>query len=138
MKYLLDTNVISELIAREPEPQVVAWVDSLDPNFVYLSVITIGEISQGIAKLPPSKRQETLVEWLHNELLIQFRGHILDIDTAVMLTWGQLTAKAKRTLPAIDSLLAAVALHHDCALVTRNEKDFADTGLVVINPWDTE
>ncbi len=135
MKYLLGTNVISELVAREPDPDVVAWVDDLDPSFVYLSVITIGEIKRGVARLPDSQRRQELHHWLHHDLLLQFGDRILAMNTAVMLTWGELTAQTGRTLPAIDSLLAATALHHDCVLVTRNEKDFAGTGLTVINPW---
>ncbi len=64
MKYLLDTNVVSELVARRPDPRVIQWIDSLDPNSVYLSAITIGELRKGVEKLPPSPRQEALHVWL--------------------------------------------------------------------------
>jgi toxin FitB len=96
MKYLLDTNVISELIARRPNQAVLDWLDALDPNTVYLSVITIGEIKRGIEKLPDSNRQRELREWLEDQLLVRFAGHILAVDTAVMLTWGELTAELDR------------------------------------------
>jgi len=66
MNYVLDTNVISELIARQPNTQVVEWLDNLDPNTVYLTVITIGEIRKGIEKLPPSKRKTTVEAWLES------------------------------------------------------------------------
>lgn len=138
MNYLFDTNVISELVAREPNPQVVQWIDSLDPATVYLSVITIGELRRGIEKLPDSKRRDTLRDWLDDDLLVRFSGRILVLDVAVMLTWGALTVRLERAgkpLPAIDSLIAALALHHNCGLVTRNEADFKDTGVTVINPW---
>lgn len=138
MKYLLDTNVVSELASRRPDQRVVDWIDGLDPTFIYLSVITIGELSKGIAKLPPSRRKEELAEWLHGDLLTRFSSRILTLDTAVMLAWGELVARLDQKgqpLPAIDSLITAIALRHDCALVTRNEKDFAETGALTINPW---
>lgn len=70
--------------------------------------------------------------------MLRFKGRILPLDAGVMLTWGELTArleKAGRTLPAIDSLVPALALHHQLHLVTRNEKDFLGTGVQIINPW---
>ena len=139
MSYLLDTCVISELIAKRPNPQVVAWVDGLDDEQVYLSVITLGEIKQGIEKLPDSRRKMQLNQWLEEELLARFHGRIAGIDTEVMLTWGELVARMEahgRTLPAMDALIAAMALHGDFALVTRNVRDFEGTGVTVINPWE--
>ncbi len=138
MKYLLDTNVISELIAKQPDPRVISWVDSLHPESVYLSVITVGEIRKGIEKLPPSTRKNTLDMWLNDDLLTRFTGQILTLDTAVMLTWGSLTGQLEQTgrsLPGLDSLIAALAIHHGCVLATRNEADFLGTGVIVINPW---
>jgi len=138
MKYLLDTNVISELVAKQPNARVVEWLDGLDPNSVYLSVITIGELAKGIEKLPNSKRKNTLRDWPHDDLLVRFSGHILVLDVDVLLKWGELTTRSERIgklLPAIDSLIAALALHHNCTLVTRNEDDFKDTGISIVNPW---
>jgi tRNA(fMet)-specific endonuclease VapC len=138
MKYLLDTNVISELVAKNPNQRVVQWIDSLDPSSVYLSVITIGELRKGIERLPDSQRKDTLRNWLNDELLVRFGGRILALDIDVMLTWGELTARlqqAGKPLPAMDSLIAALALHHNCSLVTRNEDDFKDTGIAIVNPW---
>jgi tRNA(fMet)-specific endonuclease VapC len=138
MKYLLDTNVISELVAKSPNPRVLKWIDALDPNSVYLSVVTIGELRKGIEKLPESYRKYSLRDWLRDDLLIRFRGRILSLDVDVMLTWGELTGRLQRvgrTLPAVDSLIAALALHHDCSLVTRNEDDFKAAGISIVNPW---
>ncbi len=138
MKYLFDTNVISELVARRPNPRVIKWIDSLDPDCVYLSVITIGEIRKGIEKLPDSKRKDQLQRWLSEDLLLRFGGHLLELDVEVMLTWGELTGrleKAGRPLSAIDSLIAAQAIHHACELATRNEDDFRGTGVTIVNPW---
>jgi predicted nucleic acid-binding protein len=138
MNYLLDTNVISELVAKHPNPRVVNWIDRLDPNHVFLSVITIGELRKGIEKLPDSPQKAALRDWLITDLLIRFSGRILALDIEVMLTWGTLTGQLERIgrpLSAIDSLIAALALQHSYILVTRNEHDFKDTGIVLINPW---
>ncbi len=138
VKYLLDTNVISELVTKQPNQQVVRWIDALDADSVYLSAITIGELSKGIERLPDSSRKETLRAWLNDDLLVRFAGRVLSLDVDAMLTWGRLTAQVEfigRRLPAIDSLIAALAIHHNCSLVTRNEHDFNDTGVTLINPW---
>lgn len=138
MNYLLDTNVISELIAARPDVGVAQWVDSLEPSSVYLSVITIGELRKGIEKLPDSKRKTTLCDWLNNDLLSRFRNRILSLDVEVMLTWGVLAGRREREgkpLAAMDSMIAALALHHQCCLVTRNEADFRETGVRIVNPW---
>ncbi len=139
MRYLLDTCVISELVAREPDPGVVRWVDSVDEETLFLSSITIGEIKKGIEKLVASDRRKVLAEWLEDELLVRFKDKVLPIDTAVMLVWGKLVAdleKQGKTMPAIDSLLAATALQGGLTLVTRNEGDFANCSTAVVNPWE--
>lgn len=138
MNYLLDTNVISELVARQPSQKVMDWIDTMPDERIYLSVITIGELKKGIEKLPATQRKERLRDWLNEELLVRFAGRILPIDTAVMLIWGQFTATLEqrgRKLPAMDSLIAALALKSGFTLVTRNEVDFVDTGITVLNPW---
>jgi toxin FitB len=138
MTFLLDTCVISELVARQPNPAVVQWVDSVDEDKLFLSAITIGEIKRGIEKLADSTRKRLLQEWLEDDLFIRFRDKILPIDTAVMLVWGQLAAdleKQGERMPAIDSLIAATCLQRRLDLVTRNEGGFAHSGVTVINPW---
>lgn len=139
MKYLLDTNIISELISRQPTAHVTEWIDSLDLNSVYLSVLTVGEIRKGIARLSSSKRKESLTYWLTDDLMIRFSDHILPLDVGVMLLWGQLTGELAAqgvNLPFADSLIGATALHHQCILVTRNEADFRHIGVTVVNPWN--
>ncbi|MCG2739835.1 MAG: type II toxin-antitoxin system VapC family toxin [Syntrophaceae bacterium] len=139
MKYILDTCAISELVAKQPNPKVVEYVDSLDPDDVYLSVVTIGEISKGIEKLPKSKRKQELHTWLKEDLLVRFDGKIIPLDTDVLLEWGLLTARLEssgKTLPAMDSLIAATVLARTLILITRNVDDFEDTGVEIINPWE--
>lgn len=138
MKYLLDTCVISELISKKPNPKVVEFVDLLDPEDVYLSVITIGEITKGIERLPKSARKTNLQNWLRDDLLIRFEGNILALDTDVLMEWGRLTAKLEsvgKTMPAIDSLIAATVLTKKMALITRNVSDFEETDIEILNPW---
>lgn len=139
MNYLLDTNIISELLARHPNARVLEWIDTLDAQHVFLSVITIGELRKGIEKLPASVRKDALFDWLTTDLVARFSGRILPLGMDVMLTWGRLTGQLEqigRPLLAIDSLIAALALHHSYTLVTRNEADFKDTGVAIINPWN--
>jgi predicted nucleic acid-binding protein len=138
MNYILDTNVISELIAREPTRNVTDWLDSIDPESVFLSVITIGELKKGIEKLTASKRKQTLDSWLEEDLLVRFRDRILPLDIPVLLTWGRLVADLERAgnpLPAIDSLLAATAAQTGFTLATRNAGHFRPAGITVFNPW---
>lgn len=138
MRYLLDTCVISELAAKQPNDRVVQWIDSADPDAIYLSVITIGEIQKGIEKLPTSRRRRALQDWLNDELLVRFENRLVTLDVDVLLTWGRLIARlesAGTVLPAMDSLLAATALHGNLVLVTRNEADFVRTGVKLQNPW---
>jgi toxin FitB len=136
--FLLDTNVISELVKAKPEVKVTTWVDSTNENMLYLSVLTLGEIRKGIASLPDAFRRASLEAWLNTDLVLRFRDRILPVDRAVADRWGQIAAKAsarKSALPVIDGLLAATALHHNLTLATRNTKDIAATGVSTINPW---
>ncbi len=136
MSYLLDTNVISELARTNSNRNVVAWVDSLPSEALYLSVLSLGEIRKGIEKLTKGKRKERLTLWLEHDLPLWFGDRFLPIDAATADRWGLLTAQATRSIPAIDSLLAATALTHGLTLATRNVKDFDFPGLNVVNPWD--
>jgi tRNA(fMet)-specific endonuclease VapC len=138
MKYLLDTCVISELVAKQPNLHVLEWIDSIDADGVYISVITVGEITKGIEKLPNSKRKQELSDWLENELLIRFQDNLIELDVNILIKWGKLNAQLEisgQRAPAIDSLIAATALEHELILVTRNETDFTGTGVEILNPW---
>lgn len=135
MTYLIDTNVLSELRRREPDPRVAAWIEARPRQLQYLSVLTLGEIRKGIERLENSSRRTELLDWLEMELPRWFAGRLLDVDAATAHRWGRLTAVAGRPLPAIDGLLAATALHRDLTLVTRNTRDFEGLGVRLINPW---
>ena len=116
----------------------MGWIDGIDSETVHLSVITIGEIRKGIEKLPDSKRKSMLQEWLEGELFVRFSGRILPIDLDVILVWGSMVGRLELSgikMAAMDSLVAAIALHGNLRLVTRNEDDFKHAGIHIVNPW---
>ncbi|MHB1359552.1 MAG: PIN domain-containing protein [Rhodocyclaceae bacterium] len=135
MSYLIDTNVLSELRRKSPDPGVADWFSQRPPTTLHLSVLTLGEIRKGIEGVGDAVRRQSLIDWLETDLPTFFTGRILSVDGAVADRWGRLIVAAGRPLPAIDSLLAATALEHDLVLVTRNIKDFAGLPVQVFNPW---
>lgn len=96
MTYLLDTCLISETITKQPNQQVLNWLDAQPPETLYLSVITIGEIAKGINKLPISKRKESLTKWFNESLPHRFENRILGLDVATMVLWGNLVAELEQ------------------------------------------
>lgn len=137
MNYLIDTNVISELVNHKPNLQVTHWFQCIPIQTIFLSVLTTGEIRKGIEKVKDLKRKKKLLMWLEQDLPTLFHSRILDISIEVADRWGRLQAEVKRTLPAIDSLIAATALHHDMTLVTRNTAGFMHCpGIQCFNPWE--
>ena len=136
--FLLDTNVISELLRPRPEPRVHGWVDATDDEILFLSVITLGEIRKGVAGLAPGRKRATLDAWLTYDLRDWFDGRILPVDTAVADRWGTILAECRKRgtpSPVIDGLLAATAWRHDLTVVTRNTAHFVAAGVSVFNPW---
>ena len=135
MSYLLDTNIISETIRRNPSKTVISWLDKIPGEALFVSVLTLGEIRKGIEILADRKRREKLRLWLEHELPAWFEARVLPVDLAVADRWGRLLEEIGRPVPTIDTLLAATALHHELRLVTRNDRDFDYPGLDVINPF---
>jgi predicted nucleic acid-binding protein len=136
--FLLDTNVISELVKPKPEPKVTAWIDATDEDRLFLSVLTLGEIRKGVVLLPRSARRTALDVWLSEELLFRFSDRILGVDLEVADRWGHLaglTGAKGVQLSVIDGLLAATAIQHNLTLVTRDTSDVAATGVSLFNPW---
>ena len=135
MSYLVDTNIVAELARREPDPCVVAWFRKVPDAALHLSVLTLGELRTGVESLADARGKERLRVWLEHDLAGWFGDRLLPVSVAVADQWGRLLAHAGRPIPAIDSLLAATAVHHELRMVTRNEEDFSFPGLVVVNPW---
>lgn len=137
--FLLDTNCVSELVRKRPEPRVIEWMDAVDERLLYLSVLTLGEIRKGVAALPQNSRRSQLETWLEVDLHARFSGRILSIDAPIADRWGLLTAEAKRKgrqISSVDGLLAATAMHHNLTIVSRNIDDFTSTPAIVLNPWE--
>ena len=130
--FLLDTCVWSA--ARRGDRKAVAWLRRTDSGALYVSVITLGEIMNGIAlkEQRDPKAADVLRDWLHR-LQREYADRTLPVDADVALEWGRLAARRPR--PMADALIAATALVHRKVVVTRNVDDFADAGVEVINPW---
>ncbi|MFE6645274.1 type II toxin-antitoxin system VapC family toxin [Nocardioides sp. NPDC057772] len=138
MRYLIDTNVVSELRKKRPDPAVIEWVNGLGPDEVHLSVLTVGELRAGAARLAARGDEiaaQALTVWIEG-LVEQYDDQVLPVTAAVADRWGELNSV--RPLPAVDSLLAATALEHGLTVSTRNAKDFASTGVDVYNPFSVE
>jgi toxin FitB len=135
VSFLLDTNVVSEIARPRPERAVLAWFEAAADSQLHLSVLSLGEIRKGVDRLPAGARRTRLTTWLEGELPTWFGARLLPIDASVTDRWGRLLAASGRSLPAIDSLLAATALVHGLALVTRNVTGFEIANLEVVDPW---
>ena len=138
MRYLLDTNALSETAKPAPDRTYAAWAGSQDARDFAVSVVTFGEVKKGIELLPRSRRREVLEDWLATAAERDFPGRVLAVSTEVALEWGRLSAEGQRrgrVLPPVDGFILATAAVHRLVLITRNERDFADRGVPVLNPW---
>ena len=138
MPFLLDTCAISELAAQVPDQRAVDRILSLPRDELFLSVIVVGELHAGIEQMPPSKRKDFLRSWFTDHVLTLYADRTHGIDAPTAIRWGALTSETrKRGLPMqiSDALIAATALVHDLTVVTRNDADFAPSGVKVFNPW---
>ena len=138
MSYLLDTNVVSESEQLTPHPSVISWLAARDESDVYLSALTVGEIRRGIEMLDSGKKRTHLRNWLEG-IRATFAGRILPITESTFAVWGTMFASFEKKglkRPMFDSLLEATALEHDLILVTRNVRNFRDTSITILNPWE--
>jgi predicted nucleic acid-binding protein len=139
--FLADTNAISEYARPNPDPGVMVWFEQAAPETLFVSVITLGELTIGVENLPAGRRRSDLESWLAKGLPAWFAANLLPINGSIAHLWGRLTIQAKRAgtpLSMADGLIAATALEHDLTLVTRNVKDFAGLGVAVFNPWQPQ
>lgn len=139
MNYLLDTCVLSELLKRRPERSVTGWISSVPEINLFLSILTLGEIYKGIAKLYPGDKKEKLVEWVEHDLKTRFEGRIVNLNEEIVKTWGDITGEAERRgkkWPVLDSLLASTALANHMVFVTRNIHHVEELGVKVLDPWE--
>lgn len=135
MTYLLDTNVLSETRRRHPAAGVADWIAATPSDRLHVSVLTLGEIEHGIARVRgrgDSRQASALERWLR-DVEIGFEGRILSITLPVAAAWGR--QQFAQPLPAIDAFIAATARAHGMTVVTRNVKDFELAGVQVLNPF---
>ena len=136
MKYLLDTNVISELQKSNCDQRVKDFIEKIAPEDIFICALSIGEICYGVERLPAGKKKHDLAIWLYTALYEWFGERIISLDTDTMEEWGRIRAHAGRTMPIADMLIASAAITHHLSLVTRNTKDFDGIeGINIINPW---
>jgi toxin FitB len=138
MRFLLDTNILSEAFKRSPQPRVLTWLSQQMQLDLYISVLTIGELTMGFELAMPGTRRDALQLWATQELPRRFAGRLLPVTEAVAHEWGRMSAQGRATgreLPVVDGLLLATARTHDLTFVTRNERDCADRDVRILNPW---
>lgn len=135
MKYLLDTNVVSEIRRPRAAPQVVAWARSVPPGSTFISVLVLGEVRAGIERLRQRDPAQATVyhDWLEN-LRQMFAGRTIPVDGEIAEVWGSLNATDP--IATIDGLMAATARVRGMTLVTRNVEHVDRPGVRVLNPWE--
>ena len=140
MRFLLDTNVLSELRkhgAGRADPSVVRWAGRRDVNDMYLSVLTVQEIAFGVRRLDrrDPRQAGVLRSWLHGDILVTYVGRILPVDTEIALEAARVLADASTSLG--DAFIAATALVHRLTVATRNTAHFERVrSLAIVNPWE--
>jgi len=136
--YLLDTNVLSETRKRQPAAGVVGWIAATPPDRLHVSVLTLGEIEQGIARVRArgDRQQAAALEGWLRDVETGFEDRVLPVTLPVAAAWGR-QQYGPRPLPVIDALIAATARVHGMTVVTRDVKDFEMAGVQVLNPFSS-
>jgi len=138
VKFLLDTNAVSEWVKPRPNAGVIRWMESADEDRVFLSVISLAELRYGVERMAAGARRHRLEAWLREELPLRFEGRILPVNPNIAEAWGRAVANAESTgrpIGVMDAFLAATADVHNLTLITRNVSHFAAVK-AVFNPWN--
>jgi predicted nucleic acid-binding protein len=136
---LLDTNVLSELVKPQPDPRVVNWARRTAAALA-VPTIAVAEMAFGIEKLVEGRRRDELLDALRR-LVSEFADRLFDFNVSAAWAYGRILAAARRAgrpMALPDALIAAIAHANGCALATRNVKDFAATGLQLVDPWQDQ
>jgi predicted nucleic acid-binding protein len=136
--FLLDTNVPSELTRPQSDPHVEDWLDAVDDERLFFSVVSLGEMLKGLTVLPASRRRQELQHWIDGTLRPWFAGRMLPVTERIAERWGVLAGECQlrgRGLSVADGLIVATALEHGLTVATRNVRDFVDLGVAVFDPW---
>jgi len=137
MRYLLDTNIISNVTKPVPSTALVTWMADQSDDAMFVASLTIAELKRGVLDLPDGKRRDQLSAWFDGPQgpRALFAGRILPFDERAGLVWAELMAEGRvlgRPRSALDTIIASIALSNDCVVVTANERDFS--GIDVLNP----
>lgn len=138
MRFLLDTNVVSEWSKPVPDRNVERWSESIEEFATFLSVVTIAEIRSGIVRMPPGARKDQLEVWLLTAVRQAFRGRLLSVDEETADIYGRLFGDTRLrglNTGVLDIFIAATAIVHDLTVVTRNTRDFEALDVPLLNPW---
>ncbi len=136
---ILDTNVVSELLKRDPDPSVVRWLDSLPAGNVATSAITAAELVYGIERLPAGRRKARIAKAISALLHEDVENRIVAFELESAERYGLIVANRERSgrpIALADAQIAAICAQRRAALATRNVRDFEETGIELINPWD--
>ncbi len=135
---VLDTNVLSELIRQNPDPGVLAWLDSLPGSEVVTTAVTAAELLYGMARLPPGRRRDTLAAAVQGVLDEDLRGRVESFDLIAATSYAELVSHREqlgRPISVADAQIAAICRRLHAPLATRNTADFEHTGVKLVNPW---
>src|SRR5262245_60551442 len=137
MRYLLDTNIISNFTKPAPSEALIAWMAEQSDDDLFIASLTLAEIRRGVLEKPPGKRRDQLDAWFSGPQgpWALFAGRVLAFDEKAALPWARLMADGKargRPRSGLDMIIAAIAIANDCVVVTDNERDFA--GIEIVNP----
>ena len=138
MLYILDTNVVSELMRSDPSAEVLVWLDDRPPRELFVTAVTEAEIRAGIAFLPEGARRRGLAGAAERAFTVLFAGRILPFDSAAARVYAEIAASRRvsgRPLSQADGQIAAIAGSCAMAVATRNVRDFEDAGIKLFNPW---
>ena len=137
---VLDTNIVSEPLKPKPDPEVLAWLDRQAPETLYLTSISLAELSAGVEVLPAGKRRAALQQAVGTQVLSLFQSRVLGFDHEAALAFGRIAAKAQAAgnpIDFADCAIAAIATTNRFILATRNARDFKGTGVELLNPWSS-
>jgi toxin FitB len=138
---VLDTNVVSELMRRVPDDEVVRWVDRYPADEVFITAVTAAELAYGVERMPDGERKAVLALKVSELLTEDFQGQILPFDGAAAVYYGEIAATREAQgcpVSIADAQIAATCRRFAACLATRNTKDFVDTGITLLNPWGAE
>lgn len=141
MKWLLDTNVISEGVRKRPNPAVVSWISTQKVDDIGISSVSVAELLNGVSAMTDGEQRQQLTNWVASEVLSSIRGRTLPVTTDILVFWLQLSRKLRgrgETRDPADLLIASTAQVFGLILATRNMRHFANTGITVYNPWTSE